>query len=77
MSGSYQFNAYVVRDSANRRYLNAPTYTGRRASAWGKMVESHLFEDSTSAHACAYDINRRDPGSKVATVVPVTVTVTR
>jgi len=69
-SPSYR-TAYIVRDAVDRRYLNAPTYTGRRASAWGRIGESHIFWSRTAASRCASDINRRGPGSKVARVVPV------
>lgn len=69
MSNTY--TAYIVRDSANRKYLNAPTYTGRRNEAWGRIGDAHVFSNPFAAQSCASSINRRAPGSKVATVVPV------
>lgn len=65
------YTAYIVRDVIDRRYLNAPTYTGRRPRAWGRIGEAHLFHNRVSASRCASDINRRGPGSKRAEVVPV------
>lgn len=68
-----QTTAFLVRDSVNRRYLNAPTYTGRRASAWGKFEDAHVFRTKAEAQSCASNINSRGPGNKVATVVPIEV----
>ena len=70
------YTAYLVRDTANRRYLNAPTYTGRRPEAWGRIGDAHLFHSEAQAQNCVSNINRRGyrtaaKSSPTAAVVPI------
>jgi hypothetical protein len=58
-NNSSTYTQWIVRDALDRRYLNAPTYTGRRRAAWGRIGEAHVFSSPASAQACAGNINRR------------------
>lgn len=71
MKKNRTYTAWVVRDAANRKYLDTPTYTGRRNGVWGRFAEAHVFSTAARAQSCASNINRRGPGSKDATVVAV------
>lgn len=71
------YTAYIVR-SANRRFLNQRTFTGRTPNMWGPISEAHIFTNEATAEAAAGSINRRPKARSNAAyagaaVVPITM----
>jgi hypothetical protein len=64
---------YVVRDANKRAFLGNRAYSGNTAT-WSTLPKAHLFQSEARAQSCAGNINRRDPGSRIAEVKPVLVT---
>lgn len=54
-------NAYVVRDSNRRTFLNRRVYSGRIQGIWGRINEAAVFNNLEEAQSCASNINARRP----------------
>ena len=67
------YTMYVVRDANKRSFLGNRVYSGSLAE-WRTLQKAHLFQTAAAAQSCAGNINRRNPGSRVAQVRPVLVT---
>jgi hypothetical protein len=69
-------NAYVVRDSNRRTFLNRRVYSGRIQGIWGKINEAAVFNNLEEAQSCASNINSRRPdgySAYQAQVYPITI----
>jgi len=69
-------NAYVVRDSNRRSFLNRRVYSGRVPGIWGTINEAAVFNNIEEARSCASNINNRRPdgySAYQAEVYPITI----
>jgi hypothetical protein len=69
-------NAYVVRDSNRRTFLNRRVYSGRIQGIWGRINEAAVFNSIEEAQSCASNINARRPdgySAYQAQVYPISI----